>query len=106
MLKLNGVIGRFNKNKSLNVYGMQIERERSNDTEVELPNGEEISSDKHPLTLENAIVNGQAVAATDASMGGTLMETHWIVTSFEHQIKIEGGIESTKWGNGMMSAGE
>ena len=52
--------------------------------------------DEYPLTLDYAITNGKALAATDASMDGTLMATHWTVASFEHQIKIEGGIESAK----------
>ena len=85
---------------------MQLEREKSNDAEAESSNEEEMSSDKHPLTLEDAIINWQVVAAIDASMDGTLMTTHWIVAPFEHQIKIEGGIESTKWEKGMMSAGK
>ena len=37
------------------------------------------------------------VAATDASMDGNLIATHWLVASFENQIKIEGGVEITKW---------
>ena len=96
-IKLNRVIGRLSKNKTLNVHGMQTERERSNDKEVELPNEEEMSSNACPFKLEDAIRNGQVVAATDDSMDGNLMVTHWIVTSFEHRTKIEGGVESTKW---------
>ena len=34
------------------------------------------------------------------------MITHWLITSLENQIKIEGGTETTKWGNGMIPVGE
>ena len=67
---------------------MQIERERSNDTDVELPNKGKMPSDECPLMLEDAIRNGQEVSATDASIDGTLMATHWIIKSFEHQKNI------------------
>ena len=59
---------------------MQTERERSNDTEVKLINEEKMPSDKCPSKLEDAIRNGQAVAATDASMDVDLMAMQWIVT--------------------------
>ena len=62
--------------------------------------------DEYPLTLDYAITNGKALAATDASMDGTLMATYWIVAPFEHQIKIEGGTQSTKCENGMTLEGE
>ena len=71
---------------------------------VEFSNEEEMSSNEHPLELEDAIRNGQVVVATDASMDGNLMPTHWLVASFENQIKIEGGVETTKWENRMTSA--
>ena len=61
---------------------------------------------KHPPELEDSIRNGWTVADTDASMNGNLMATHWLTTSFENQIKIEGGVEITKQENGMIPAGE
>ena len=66
-----------------------------------MPNEEEISSNEHPLELEDAIRNRQAVATIDASMDGNLMATHCLVASFENKIKIEGGVETIKWENGM-----
>ena len=76
---------------------MQPKSEMSNETDVELSNEEEMMGNKHPLELEDAIRKGQAVVATDASKDGNLMATHWLATSFENQIRIEGGIETTKW---------
>ena len=53
--------------------------------------------DEHPQEAEDAIRNGQAVAAADASIDGNLMATRWKITSLENQMKIEGGVETTKW---------
>ena len=62
-----------------------------NETDEEISNEEKMLSNKHPPELEDAIRNGQAVAAIDASIDGNLMATHWLTTSLENQMKIEGG---------------
>ena len=71
---------------------MQLESEMSNTTGVELSNKEEMLGNKHPSELEDAIRNGQAVAAIEASIDENLMATHWLTTSLENQMKIEGGV--------------
>ena len=47
-IELNGIIGRLSK-KTLNVHRMQPKSKRSNETEVKLPNEEEMSGKKSPL---------------------------------------------------------
>ena len=73
-----------------------MQPERSNEIDAKLPNEEEMLDKKHPPESNDVIRNGQAVVATDASMGENLMATHWLIKSVENQTKIEGGVETTK----------
>ena len=49
---------------------------------------------QHPIELKDAIRSGRAVAATDTSMDGNLMASHWMLTSLENQLIIEGGVKT------------
>ena len=39
-------------------------------------------------------------------MDGNLMSSHWMMTSLENQMRIEGGAETTKLENGIIPAGQ
>ena len=106
VIDLCGIIGRLNKKMTLSMCGMQPESEMSNETDAEPSNEGETSHNKHPPELEDDIKNERAVAAIDASMYGNLMASHWTTTSLENQIRTEGGVETTKWENGMIPLGE
>ena len=55
--------------------------------------------------MEN-IRNRTAIAATDAAMDENYLATYWIVTTKQNKVELDGGVETTKWGNGMIAAGE
>ena len=93
----HGIIGRFNRKKILNTYKMQLESEMTSETNIAPSNEEEILCNPHPTELEDAIRSRRVVAATDVPMDRNLMASHWMLKSLENQIRIEGGVEITKW---------
>ena len=46
------------------------------------------------------------VAATDAAMTRTYLATHWIVSTKSNDREIVGGLESTRWNDGLIPSGE
>jgi len=64
------------------------------------------SNDEINPELIQAIQCRRAVAASDASIRGDLLATHWIITTLLNDVKEEGGITTDAWGDGMIPAGE
>ena len=46
------------------------------------------------------------MTASDATIEGSLLATHWIVTDIDQSIKICGGIENKNWKENIVPAGE
>jgi len=49
---------------------------------------------------------GRAVAATDAAIKYNVLASHWIVTDYENNEEINGGVISTKWDDKMIPVGK
>ena len=92
-----GCIGRVHNDGSVGLISIEKMEDDTfeNDSEHEIP--EEILQ---------SIRNRTAVAATDASMKGINLATHWILTNKTNTIEITGGIHSAKWSDGQIPAGE
>jgi len=75
-------------------------------TDLGIQNQNESEEEEFPEEMKRAIRNRRAVAATDASMYGNLMASHWVITTLEKEYEIEGGVESKKWMDGMIAGGE
>ena len=95
---VKGCIGRINADNSVTIVSIEEYLENEEDTEED--------TQRFPVQIEEAIRNGTAVAATDAAMIENYIATHWIVTTKDNDVETVGGIRSTKWNNGMISAGE
>ena len=64
------------------------------------------SNDEINPELIQAIQCRRVVAASDASIRGDFLATHWIITTLLNDVKEEGGITTDAWGDGMIPAGE
>ena len=94
-----GCIGRFNADKSVTIFDVADPKDYEENTQ----SVQESNFDEH--LLEN-IRNRTAIAATDAAMDENYLATYWIVTTKQNEVELDGGVETTKWGNGMIAAGE
>jgi hypothetical protein len=63
-------------------------------------------SSEYSLEVLDAIVNREAVAATDASMIGNVLATHWIISTKSNDAEQQGGVNTSDWGEAMIPAGE
>ena len=93
-----GFVGVISKDNHIFVYG---EQQIDNCPSEITPN-----HDKYPAEIEIAIQNRSALAATDASMNGKYIATHWIITTNINDKEISGGVQSNKWNDKMIPAGE
>jgi len=94
-----GIIGDKNRRNLVTVHGEIEIRDYEN-------NSDESDENEFTGVLKQAIIERKAVAATDASMLGNMMATHWIITTLAQDAEIEGGIESKKWAEGLVPVGE
>jgi len=94
-----GCIGRKNSDGTIRILSKEEHTEGGNneDAENEIP---------FPQAIVDDIVNKTAVAATDAAIAGQYIATHWIVSTKQNEVEIEGGIVSSRWREGLIPSGE
>ena len=95
-----GVLGRLENGEKLRVLGIGAIRSSSNDQS----HSNDLDSRYH--TINQAIESGRAVAASDASMEGRHLATHWILTTLEKEVDVTGGVCDDQWDDGLMPSGE
>jgi len=95
-MRLRGIIGRISRKGRLVICRQQ----ESNAISI-VENKEEIENEQQfPNEIEDAIRNGKAVAAVDASVDERYMVAWWVITTMDEQVKSMGYISSSKWGEG------
>ena len=95
---MDGYIGKINNDNSVIIYDVE-ERAQVN------ANASESQSEFSLIMLEY-IQNKTAVAATYAAMEGEYLATVWIISKKRNEEEHIGGVESTKWNEGMIPARE
>ena len=91
---LIGFLGRFSRQGELVISGVETHRTHLENEETQLNHTSEAGQHNFPNELEEAIINGRAVAAVDASVKGQFMAASWIITAMDNKNSMKWNVHS------------
>jgi len=94
-----GCIGHMSSDGSIAIISIEEKNRENKGTDL-------IEISNFPSEIINSIINGIAVAATNASMVENKLATHWIILTKGNKVEKEGKIKTNTWQEELIPAGE